>query len=298
MLAVLITLTPGRQNKFIDCQKAKIHIVILLIMDVKSHWNSTLKLLECTYRLRKFTCDWLPNPKYSEYQPLFTTQDKWTIVMYAMEELRPFWYWTLWMSKRPTATLHHVITVYSDMFEHMDGMMGAFAKMKTQRREDLFFTLKLAWQKLSKYYAKVTPTTGMLLISAHILDSFRKLQSFRKCDKVMDINPEDETSYTTQYQEAFLKHVENEYCDKHLVLATGPGNPPAVRVWTAKTGRFGSRPVQKPDPLTLGGPNPDPYPSTRGFRRVWLDPSVPISGSAFRVSHLWSHSDMLLLIVK
>jgi len=83
-----------------------------------------------------------------------------------------------------------------------------------------------------------------------------------------------------------------------VVLATGPGNPPAVRVWTAKTGRFGSRTVQKPDPLTLGGPDPDPYPSTRGFRRVWLDPSVPVSGSAFRVSYLWSHSDMLLLIVK
>jgi len=43
-----------------------------------------------------------------------------------------------------------------------------------------------------------------------------------------------------------------------VVLAMGPGDPPAVRVWTAKTGRLGSRPVQKPDPLTLGGPNPDP----------------------------------------
>jgi len=31
----------------------------------------------------------------------------------------------------------------------------------------------------------------------------------------MNINPEDETSYTTQYQEAFLRHVENEYCGKH-----------------------------------------------------------------------------------
>jgi len=31
----------------------------------------------------------------------------------------------------------------------------------------------------------------------------------------MDTNPEDETSYTTQYQEAFLKYVENEYCAKH-----------------------------------------------------------------------------------
>jgi len=83
-----------------------------------------------------------------------------------------------------------------------------------------------------------------------------------------------------------------------VVIATGPGNPPLVWVWTAKTGQRGSRPVQKPDPRTLGGPNPDPYPSTRGFPRVWLDPSVPISCSASRVSHLSSLTDMLLLIVK
>ena len=83
-----------------------------------------------------------------------------------------------------------------------------------------------------------------------------------------------------------------------LVLATGTGNPPAVQVWTTKTGRFGSRPVQNLDPLTLSAPNTDPYPSTHGFFRVCLDPSVPISGSAFWISHLWSHSDMLLLIVK
>jgi len=83
-----------------------------------------------------------------------------------------------------------------------------------------------------------------------------------------------------------------------LVLATGPGNPPVVQVWTAKTGRFGSRPGQKLDPLTLGEPNPDLYPSTRTFHQVWLDPSVPISSAAFRLSHLWSHSDILLLIIK
>jgi len=72
-----------------------------------------------------------------------------------------------------------------------------------------------------------------------------------------------------------------------IVLATRPGNPPAAWVWTAKTGRFGSRPVQKPEPLTLCGLYTDPYSSTLGFHRIWLDLSVPISGSAFLVSHLW-----------
>jgi len=31
----------------------------------------------------------------------------------------------------------------------------------------------------------------------------------------MDIDPDDEISYTTQYGEAFLKDVANEYCAKH-----------------------------------------------------------------------------------
>jgi hypothetical protein len=95
------------------------------------------------------------------------------------------------MSKSHTVTLHHVSTVYNDMFDYMDSVMRAFAKKKTPWKEDLFFAVKLARQKLSKYYIEVTPMTGMLLVSAHILDPFRKLRSFRKWDNRMDINPED-----------------------------------------------------------------------------------------------------------
>jgi hypothetical protein len=76
MLGVLITLTPGRRNEFIDCQKAEVRIAVLPIMDVKKWWNSTLELLEQAYRLREFTREWLQIPKYSEYWLLFTTQDQ------------------------------------------------------------------------------------------------------------------------------------------------------------------------------------------------------------------------------
>jgi len=48
------------------------------------------------------------------------------------------------MSKRHTVTLHHVITVYNDMFDHMDGVMRALAKKKTPWTEDFFLTVKLA----------------------------------------------------------------------------------------------------------------------------------------------------------
>ena len=92
----------------------------------------------------------------------------------------------------------------------MDGVMPAFAKKKTQWKEDLFFAVKFARQKLSKYYTEVTPTTGMLLISALIHAPCQKLGSFRTLDRGININPEDETSYTTQSKEAFMKYVDNE----------------------------------------------------------------------------------------
>jgi len=201
--------------KFIDSQEPKVRIAVLPMIDVKTRWNSTLELLERAYWLQEFTREWLHNPKYTEYRPLFPTQDEWTIVEYVMEVLRPFQNWTLWMSKRHTVTLHRVIAVYNDMFDHMDGVIWALAKKMTPWKEDLLFAVKLARPKLSKYYTEVTTTMGMLLISAYILDTFWKLRSCRKWDKGMDINPEDETFYTTQNQEAFLKYVGNEYCAKH-----------------------------------------------------------------------------------
>ena len=128
MLVVLITPTAGRQNEFIDCQQAKVHIAVLPIMDVITWWNSTMDLLESASRLQSFTRGWLKNPKYTYFQPLFATQDEWTIVQYVMEVLWPFLYCTLCMSKRHSVTPLHVLTVYNDILDHLDGIMQALAK--------------------------------------------------------------------------------------------------------------------------------------------------------------------------
>jgi hypothetical protein len=69
------------------------------------------------------------------------------------------------------------------MFDHMDGVIRVLAKKTTQWKEEFFFAVELARQKLSICYAEVTPTTGMLLISEHILHPFRILRVFRKWDK-------------------------------------------------------------------------------------------------------------------
>ena len=56
---------------------------------------------------------------------------------------------------------------------------------------------------------------SMRLISADILEPFWKLQSFTKWHKGIDMHPEDATTYTIHYPEAFLMYVENEHCGKH-----------------------------------------------------------------------------------
>jgi uncharacterized protein YbdZ (MbtH family) len=60
----------------------------------------------------------------------------------------------------------------------------------------------------------VNPTLGMVVFFAHMLHPFEKLRSFQQWDKVIDIDAGYDTSYTTQFQEACRKYVENEICAK------------------------------------------------------------------------------------
>jgi hypothetical protein len=89
--------------------------------------------------------------------------------------------------------------------------MHALTKNKTEWKEVLYFTTNLELKELSKYFATVTPMTGVPIISAEILDPVRLLQWFRMLDNGMNINPKAETSSTRQCIEAFMKYVENEY---------------------------------------------------------------------------------------
>jgi len=54
-----------------------------------------------------------------------------------------------------------------------------------------------------------------------------------------------------------------------------------VRVQSTNMVPFSSIPFQISDLLLLGGPNPDPYPSTLGYWGVGFDLFVPIPGSGY-----------------
>jgi len=101
------------------------------------------------------------------------------------------------------------------------------------------------------------------------------------------------TYHYIEFQEHWSIGPSANLTSKQPELATGLGNPPAVRVWTPKTSLLGSRLGQTPNPLTVGRPRQDRYPSIRGFHQVLPHLSGPISGSGFWVLHVWSHLDMV-----
>jgi len=74
----------------------------------------------------------LKNPTWTDYRPLFTTEDEWTLVKYIMLVISPFQFRTLWMSKWQTVTPFNIITLSENIFNHMDVVINAVAKKKTQ----------------------------------------------------------------------------------------------------------------------------------------------------------------------
>jgi len=73
--------------------------------------------------------------------------------------------------------------------------MHALGNKKTQWKEDLYFGLKIACNRVCKYYSQVTPEMGMLPVPTQILNPFGKFQPFRIWDKAMDINTENNGSF-------------------------------------------------------------------------------------------------------
>jgi len=206
---VVVNGSPKRRDDYLEIQRGKENIAVTLILDVKTRWNSTLAMLERAYRLKSYTYSWLV--QYPQYHSLCTTEDEWKAVEYVLQVLLPFRYWTLWMSKRKTITLHRVIGIYNAIFDHLDGVLKALAKKRLQWKRDIHRAVRSARAKLRKYYTKVTPETGLILILATMLDPFRKLQTFKGWDKEMGKSSDDSDSYERQYCDAFLSYWENNY---------------------------------------------------------------------------------------
>jgi hypothetical protein len=79
-----------------------------------------------------------------------------------------------------------------------------------------------------------------------------------------------------------------------VVLATGPGNPPAVRFLAGGSVRFGSLPGQKPNRYVLAGLLPGPNRNPVFFGRVGTGPRVHFAVPTFLAPIKYLSSDRIM----
>jgi hypothetical protein len=106
----------------LELQDGKEKIAVSLIQNISTCWNSSFAMLQHAYRLRPVI--WPCIKCYPEFAALYITSDEWAAVDYLLQVLSPFNHWTLWMSKRYAITLHKLIKLYNDIFNHIEDIIG------------------------------------------------------------------------------------------------------------------------------------------------------------------------------
>src|SRR3954464_5707602 len=133
-MSIAVGASPQRRQHFLALQDSHVPIPTTLLYDVKTRWNSTLKMLERSIRLREFTKEWLHT--YEQFTPLWSTPEEWKQIEYILEVLQPIRFWTLWMSKTHGVTIHRVFQVYQDIFDHLELQITKLNQKRMQWKVD------------------------------------------------------------------------------------------------------------------------------------------------------------------
>ena len=115
------------------------------------------------------------------------------------------------MSKRQDFTLHKVLRIYGNMFDHFEDFMKRLRAKEADFKQDLLRALEAATAKLKEYYAKVTPRVGTLLLMATMLDPYQKLSPFKKWDRAEGNDDTEPSSFKQQHRKLFLEYFETHY---------------------------------------------------------------------------------------
>jgi len=134
-MSITVGASPQRRQHFIRIQNKGVKISTTLLYDVKTRWNSTLNLLERSVGLEECTKDCLET--YAEFTPLGSTPEEWRQIEYSLVVLQPIRFWTLWMSKTCSVTIHRVFQVYQDIFDHLKMQISKLEQKRMKWKVDI-----------------------------------------------------------------------------------------------------------------------------------------------------------------
>ena len=150
-----------------------------MIQDVKTHWNSTILMLERACRLKEYIKQWLQKERYcKKYMHLYPTREEWKQITYVISILHPFLKYTLLVSRTRMITMHKAWQIYNKIFNHIEVMKTALENKRLSWKVSIRNALGKAHEKLDIYYSRTVKNHGVIYNSASILDPSVKLSIY------------------------------------------------------------------------------------------------------------------------
>ncbi|KAG0154709.1 hypothetical protein PDIDSM_277 [Penicillium digitatum] len=194
-LAVFFNASPQRREAFIALQPEP---ALIPIQDVRTRWNSTFLMLNRAKKLQPFYDQYCTDHQYLYFK---LDQEEWRQVEYLLLLTKPFFDFTLMLSKTKDITAHNIYSIYNKLFSHLD---AAEAKLKNKGviwKKRMLWALQTAKKKLSN----------------------NNLLSIKEAPVLSSTDWQGDIDYANRYQEVLSREF-----DRYRKMLTHDTNDPAV----------------------------------------------------------------------
>jgi hypothetical protein len=176
-LAIYIRGSPQRRDSFTAVQP--LGQGLMPIQDVRTRWNSTFLMLRRVKRLRVYImkfCDQF------NCEDLALDDDQWRQIDYLLCLTKPFFDYTLALSKTRDVTSHLVFQIYNLLFEHLERSKMQLQRKRVVWKKQMLTSLEASHSKLSEYYEQTDHMRGHIYAVCTMLSPDSRFQFFLSDD--------------------------------------------------------------------------------------------------------------------
>jgi hypothetical protein len=149
-----------------------------MIQDVATRWNSTYRMLRRARKLTLYINQTFQDPDTTNNKLECLTEAEWRQVDYLIELLQPFAKYTAAIGATNGPTVHQVLDVYNDLFDHLDEQEAKLVRKRVPWKVKMRIGLSEAKKKLSEYYSQTQGQIGHQYAIASILSPIQMLRTF------------------------------------------------------------------------------------------------------------------------
>lgn len=212
-LAIGVRSSPRRFQAFKDIQLERDQKpVVGMIRDVRTRWNSTMKMLQRAVHKKEALKIWCET--FEKFTPFYPTPDEWRQIEYVITVLQPFEQYTRLLSSTSGVTIQNAWGIYNNLFAHIEKVMTMLEKKRLPWKRSIYQALPSARDKLAKYYGKTTGRGGTVYNIGTVLNPNMKLSVYEQAEWVDEDEPEDwKSTYKQEFKQCyntFYRHLEHQ----------------------------------------------------------------------------------------